>query len=294
MNINLVSFISLVILGNSASHTDIPEEYSNKPVHRTDDTDVSSFIADVISAQKTGNILVVTNLSPIAELIKAININLETNKIAVLCNDLFETSAIEQEILSRSLHTADGKIFIPENDGKYPFIMHYDNQIILKKRAISDEKTIFNAEEDAVGVLLDKTFRYDEILGTVEECIESLTVSEKARLMLEMLKTDTNETAVFSDILVVKTEKGCKFIIMPTERIQNAAYAELQLFTGITKSYDFCDVIEKLTELSLPDIIFEDISRTVTSIYITHNTPTSLTKLIRNTMERILILEEIV
>lgn len=294
MNINLASFISLIILGNSASHTDIPEEYSNKPVRITDDTDVSSFIANVISAQKNGHILVVTNLSPIAELIKAININLKTNKIAVLCNDLFETSAIEHELLSRSLHTADGKTFIPENDGKYPFIMHYDNQIIIKKRAILDEKTVFNAEEDAVGVLLDKTFRYDEISGTVEECIESLTVSEKARLMLEMLETDTNETAVFSDILVVKTEKGCKFIIMPTERIQNVAYAELQLFTGITKSYDFCNIIEKLAELSLPDIIFEDISRIVTSIYITHNTHSSLTKLIRNTMERILILEEII
>lgn len=294
MNINLASFISLVILGNSASHTDIPEEYSSKPVRRTDDADVSSFIADVISAQKTGHILVVTNLSPIAELIKAININLKTNKIAVLCNDLFETSAIEHELLSRSFHTADGKTFIPENDGKYPFIMHYDNQIILKKRAVLDEKTVFNAEEEAVGVLLDKIFRYDEILGTVDECIESLTVSEKARLMLEMLESDKGETAVFSDILAVKTVKGCKFIIMPADRIQNTAYAELQLFTGITKSYDFCDIIEKLAELSLPDIIFDDISRTVTNIYIKHNTHASLTKLIRNTMERILILEEIV
>lgn len=293
MNINISSFISLVMIGNSITHADIPEEYSKKTIRRIDETNISEFMSSVMSAQKTGNILIVTRLKTIAQLVEAINLNLKSNRISIMYNSRLDTSALEDEIRARSLHTTDGSTFIPEIITNYSGLMRTGNQIILKRKPVDNEKAVFNADNETVGVLLDDSFKYENIIGTVSENINLLTITEKASLMLEMMKNKIFDTVCFTDILLIKVENEYNFIILPSENVQNICDAELQMFTGLTRKNTFCEIIERLAKLSLPDVLVEDINRIVTDFYISHNTPLPGHRLINNTMERILLTEEL-
>lgn len=293
MNINISSFISLVIIGSGITHSNIPEEYSKKTIRKIDETNISEFMSSVMNAQKTGNILVITKIEAVAQLVRAINLNLKNNRISVMCNDQLDTSALEDEIKERSLHTADGRILVPEIIRNYPSLMHAGSQIIIKRKPVDNEEAVFNADNETAGVLLNNSFKYENIIGTVSENINLLTNAEKASLMLEMVKNKISDTVYFSDIILIRTENEYSFVILPSENTQSICEAELQLFTGLTRKNNFCEIIEKLAGFSLPDVLFEDISRIITNFYITHNTPLPTNGLIKNTMERILLTEEL-
>lgn len=200
-------------------------------------------------------------------------------------------SALEEEIRARSLYTADGKTLVPETVPDYPCLIHVGNQVIIKRKPYDNETAVFNSKGETVGVLLDDSIRYENIAGTVANNINLLSVSEKALLMLEMLKDNVSDTISFSDILLVRTADKYNFIILSSENRQSICDAELQLFTSMTKKNTFAEIIEQLSELSLPDFLADDIYRIVTYMHISLNTPLPNLRLIKNTMERIVIME---
>lgn len=293
LDINIPSLITLVLMGKGISSSDIPEEFSGKVTQSADETDISEFMSAMMTAQKTGNILVMTNLESVAEMIRAINCNLRSNKISVLCNGELELSALEEEIALRTLHTADGRAFLPESVRNYSCLTHAGSRLILNRSPYDDEEALFNVNGEAVGVLLEDSLRYEDITGTADMYFHLLNVTEKASLLLKMLKGRTNDTACFSDILLMKGHKEYNFIILPSEHAQNICNAELELFTGLTRKNTFCEVIQRLAELSLPDVLSEDLNRIVTGFYISHQTALPHHRLIANTMERIIMMEEL-
>lgn|GEM_PF-4307846 len=288
---DILSSISFVITGNGI---DIPKEFSGKPVKRIDETDISGFMSSVMNVQKTGNILVITNNEPVAELVRAINHNIKQNKISVMCKGKLDTSALEEEITAKSLHTADGKTFIPEPVEDYPCLMHTDSRLILKRQPRNDEEAVFNKDNEAVGVLLENSLKYENIAGTADKHSDILSIPEKAFLMLKMLKERCSDTVSLSDVLMVRIGKGYGFIVLPSENTKNICSTELELFTGLTAEKNtFCEVIQRLADISLPDVISEDIGRIVTNLFISAKTPVPDYRLIANTMQRILITEEL-
>lgn len=290
---NISSFISLVLTGNGITHADIPKEFSQKTSRKIDETNISDFMLSLMNAQKTGNILVITKFEAIAELIRAINNNLKSNRISVICNGILDMSALEDEIEARSLHTEDGRTFIPEIITNYPCLMHAGSQIIIKRKPYDNETAVFNKAGEAVGILLDDSVRYENIAGTVIDNINLLGITEKAFLILEMMKDNAPDTVCFSDVLLVRNGNKYSFIVLPSESKQSICDAELQLFTDMTKKYTFCEIIKKLAELSFPDVLAEDINRIVTNFYISQNTQLPNHRLIKNTMERIILTEEL-
>ncbi|MDE5763636.1 MAG: hypothetical protein K2I00_01545 [Ruminococcus sp.] len=291
---NIASFISLVITGNGIAQADIPKKFSQKKIRMIDESDISTFISSVMTEQKKGNILVITKLESIAELIRAINGNLNSNKISVICNGIADTSALEEEIKARSLHTADGRTFIPETIMNYPSLMHAGSQIIVKRKPYDNETVVFNTDGEVVGILLDESLRYENIAGTVADNMNLLDITEKASLMLGMLKNNSSDTACFSDILLIRADNKYQSVVLPSGKTQSICEAELQLFTGMTWENTFCEIIKRLAEISVPDVLAEDINRIVTNIYIYHNTPLPNYRLIKNTMERIILTEELI
>ena len=288
---DILSSISFVIAGNGI--TDIPKEFSGKPVKRIDETDISEFMSVVMNMQKTGNILVITNNEAVAELVSAINHNIKQNKISVMCRTRLDISALEEEITAKSLHTADGKTFIPEPVEDYPCLMHTDSRLILKRQPRNDEEAVFNNNNEAVGVLLENSLKYENIAGTADKHSDILSIPEKAFLMLRMLKEKCSDTVSLSDVLMVRIGKGYGFIVLPSENTKNIINTELELFTGLTAKNTFCEIIRRLAEISLPDVISEDIGRIVTNLFISAKTPVPDYRLIANTMQRILITEEL-
>lgn len=289
---NVASFISLVLTGNGITQEDIPKEYSRKTIRRTNETDISEFMSSVMSARKTGNILVITKLESIAELIKAINSNLSFNRISVICNGIPDTSALEAEIEERSLHTEDGRMFVPEISMNYQDLIHADGRIIIKRKPYKNEQAVFNKNGKVVGVLLDDSIRYEDIKGIVADNINLLSITEKASLILETMKGDTSNIACFQDILLVRTGNRHSFIVLPSEKTQNICNAELQLFTGMTEKNTFGEIIKRLAKLSLPGVLAEDIDKIVTNFFISQNAQLPKHRLIKNTMERIILMEE--
>ena len=200
MVINPDKFISLVMTGNSVSPSDIPEGFSGKAVLKFNETDISEFMPEIMEAQKKGNILVITSRESVSELVKAINKNLKSNKISVLCNGRLDISALEEEINAKSLHTADGRMFIPEPAENYPCLMHAESRLIVARKPNDGEETLFTADNRVFGVLLDDSLRYENIEGTADISLKSLSIAEKAGLMLEML--NRNSSARFSYVLL--------------------------------------------------------------------------------------------
>lgn len=270
MVINPDKFISLVMTGNSVSPSDIPEGFGGKAVMKFNETDISEFMPEIMEAQKKGNILVITSQESVAELVKAINKNLKSNKISVLCNGRLDISALEEEINAKSLHTADGRMFIPEPVENYPCLMHSESRLIVARKPNDGEETLFTADNRVFGVLLDDSLRYENIEGTADISLKSLSIAEKAGLMLEML--NRNSSARFSDVLLIRTAGRYRYIILPSEKIQNICEAELELFTGLTRENNFCEIIERLAVLSLPHFLFEDLERIVTNFCISAKT----------------------
>ena len=295
MNTNILEFISCVLIGDGIQQADIPTECSQKSTRKVSETNISDFISLTMSLQKTGNILVITNSESISELVKALNKNLPNNMISVICNGVIDTSALEKEIESKSLHTKDGRMFIPEEITNYPDLMHSGSQIIIKKKPYENEEVVFNKNNEIIGVLLDNSYKYENIIGNVSENMELLTNVEKAKLMLEIInKNNISDTVSFSDIVIIKkeNEQHCFIVLPSSENVQSVYNAELQLFIGLTTKNTFCEIVKRISELTLPDFVIEDIEKIVTNFYISQNNPLPNYKLIKNTMERIILMEE--
>lgn len=290
---NLSNYILFIILCNDVTQDDIPSEYIDKPTARIDENDVSTFLPDILKLQKKGHMLIATKNANTFSLINAVNQGLKNNKISIMFNGKIDTSALESEMRNKALHTKDGILFLPEPIEEHPCLLHCDNRLIMLKKPTQNEEVIFNASDEIIGVLLNDSLKYEDIIGTIDCNLDKLCVKEKALLFLKLLDNcEYNTIGCFKNILMLKNTENAhthRFIHLTSTDTQNVYEAELELFTGMTTKNSFSEIISVLTELSLPMAVREDIYQIVTNCYVSRKCSLPKIEQIINTMKRIIV-----
>lgn len=289
----LSTYIRFVILCNNVAQEEIPSDYTHKHIAKIDENDVSTFLPGLLKLQPNGHILIITKNANTVSLITAVNNGLKNNKISIMYNGKLDTSALEAEIRNIALHTKDGTLFVPEVIEEYPCLLHCDNRLIVLKKPNQNEEALFNASDEIVGVLLNESLRFEDIIGLMDRNIDKICTKEKALIFQTLLKNcEYNTIGSFNNILMLRNIENShthRFISLSSTDTQNVYEAELELFTGMTTKNSFTEIISVLTELSLPMAVREDLYQIVTNCYVSRKCSLPKLEQITNTMNRIVI-----
>lgn len=289
---NILKFIDTVLCPDTIDPSRLPEELGDKNMIRYNESNfnIVEFISVLNGAQKSGYVLVVTHKKAIANVVEGVNGTISSNKVSVLCNRELNAEGLEKELNSKAFHTDDGKVLFPEAVENFKSLLHSDNRIIIKKKPYGNEQVVRNVRNEVVGVLLDESYRYSDIIGTVKEHVTEISVREKALMMLEIMKNNSERVNSFSDIVIFKTAANKhKFLALPSSVSRSLYDAELELFTGYTTSNSITEIVTALAELSLPAVINEDLNAILTNHYVSNTMPLPKREIIENSMRRIVL-----
>lgn len=288
-NLKYVS-VSKILIGTDVKIEEIPVELKNVKAEMVNDRNISSMMPKLLSEQENGYIVVITHQPKIAALISAVNANLDKHKISVVLNGTIDTTALEKEIKHSSLHTNDGKNYFPE-PGLYKGLYHSGNSIIIKRKPNDGEKPVYTSDNKVFGIILDQQYRYNDIKGTVDRNLHEINIQEKARLFMELTKYKENNLSSFSNILLIADGNKHYFVSLPDNSAseKNVYESYLELFTSITFNSEIGEAVIELSKSALPNVIKEDINRILTNRFINDDIKLPSVKLLKNSMERIII-----
>ena len=283
-------YVTKVLNGIGISKAELPDEFRSIPSEQIDDSDTNKLMSKIFMERDNGFIALVTKKESVAALINALNMNLTSNKIVVICNGKVDSSALETELKERSLTDKNGCCYYPE-ETEYKGLYHDGSRIILKTNDVSSENVLYTYDSTVFGIILDKCFCYENIMGTTDHYLEELSIKEKAKLFMELVRNDKVNS--FSDVIMLKDVTEHLFIPLPAEGVHtsNIYYSYLELFTGIRIDSNFGDAIISLSGANLPAAVSEDINRIITNKYVSAKVKLPSEELVLNTMKRLLIAE---
>lgn len=284
---NMSEFIKkIIIVGDDVDTAKFPQELRNVTNERISEN-IDIFLKRTLELQKQEHIMVSTNSMAIRNLVCALNMNFEKNKISMMYEYETDTSELEAELEKMLLHTENESTFFPE-ETEIKNIFRSDDRILVK--GISDNKgtELFNADGQFWGTLLNTEYRFSHICDTVLSQLNKISMKEKAELMLMLMEKNSRNVCSLSDIIMLEGENKRLFFILPEAVTKNTpAETEVRLFTGLSIEEDTGMIVTKMH--GLPAVLTEDINAIIMNRkYNTMQLPSN--EIIRNTMQRICLM----
>lgn len=276
----------IIIVGDDVDTARFPQELCSIKNERVSEN-IDVFLKRTLELQKQEHIMVSTNNMAVRNLVSALNMNFQQNKISMMYEYETDTSELESELAKMLLHTESEDIFFPE-ETKIKNVFRSDDRILIKGTSANKGTELFNADGQYWGLLLHDEYRFSNICGTVLSQIDKIDLKEKAKLMLLLMKENNESICSLSDIIMLDGENKWLFFILP-EAVAGStpAETEVQLFTGASIKEDAGMITAKTVEL--PAVLIEDINAIVMNRkYNAMTLPSN--EIIRNTMQRICLM----
>lgn len=290
---DILSYNIKVLKGCNTDMLELPEKIRNNISEQIDDNDINKLITKIMAERENGFVAVVTKNESVAAFIKALNLNLKSNRIIIIFNDEVDVSGVELEMKEKSLTDSRGECYFPE-ETNYDNIYHDGDRIIVKtNNSISIENTVYTHESRVFGMILDDKYHYRNILGTVDNYLENLSISDKARLFKEIIRNDISS---LTDVLVLNERDEYIFISLPLLnreiRIKDIYSLYLELFLGVSSKYSIGEAVIAMANSNLSASVMEDASRIVANKFVSAKIKLPSERVLLNTIERLLIEEE--
>lgn len=282
---NIFDFIKrIIVVGEDVDTAKFPQELCNITIERVSDN-IDILLKRTLELQKWEHILIATNNTAVKNLISALNMNLQKNKISIIYEYSVDTSELETELESLTLYAETGEKYFPE-ETDINNIFSSDDRILIKGNSANKGTELFSASGQLWGTLLNEEYHFSNICGTVLSQIDKISIKEKAELMLNLMEEDNSKIYSLSDILLLSDDsKNKRFIFFPgAVRNSSPAETEMEFFTGLNIEENTGMIIAKMVEF--PTVLVEDINTTIMNRkYNAIQLPTN--EIIKNTMQRI-------
>lgn len=282
---NILDFIKrIIVVDDDVDTAKFPQELLNITIEKVSDN-IDILLKRILEFQKQEHILVATNNTAVKNLISALNMNFQKNKISIIYEYSVDTSELETELESLTLYTETGEKYFPE-ETDINNIFSSDDRILIKGNSANKGTELFSTSGQLWGTLLNKEYRFSNICGTVLSHTDKISIKEKAQLMLNLMEENNSEIYSLADILLLSDDnKNKRFIFLPgAVRNSSPAETELEIFIGLNIKEDTNVIIAKM--IGLPAVLVEDINITIMNKK--YNAIQLLTNdIIRNTMQRI-------